>query len=83
VSVAAAIGVSNQWPFTSLIEPLPHPITAVYEEMISRQPPRYVLADDPDEGEASITGIFIKKPTGRGDSERCLIVCPGNLLTYK
>ncbi|MCD6139128.1 MAG: hypothetical protein J7J91_11305 [Deltaproteobacteria bacterium] len=32
---------------TSLIEPLPHPITAVYEEMISRQPPLYVLADDP------------------------------------
>ncbi|RLC08341.1 MAG: hypothetical protein DRH43_10245 [Deltaproteobacteria bacterium] len=51
--------------------------------MFSRQPPRYVLADDPDEGDAIITGIFIKKLTGRGDSERCLIVCPGNLLTYK
>jgi len=32
---------------TSLIEPLPHQITAVYEEMLQRQPLRYLLADDP------------------------------------
>src|SRR6185503_10517065 len=32
---------------TSLIEPLPHQITAVYDEMLTRQPLRYLLADDP------------------------------------
>jgi hypothetical protein len=32
---------------TSLIDPLPHQITAVYEEMIPRQPLRFLLADDP------------------------------------
>ncbi len=32
---------------TSLVEPLPHQITAVYEEMLTRQPLRYLLADDP------------------------------------
>jgi hypothetical protein len=29
---------------TSLIEPLPHQITAVYETMLTRQPLRYLLA---------------------------------------
>jgi len=32
---------------TSLVEPLPHRITAVYGEMLSRQPLRFLLADDP------------------------------------
>lgn len=31
---------------TSLIEPLPHQITAVYGEMLTRQPLRFLLADD-------------------------------------
>ena len=35
---------------TSAIEPLPHQISAVYEEMLPRQPLRYVLADDPGAG---------------------------------
>lgn len=32
---------------TSSIEPLPHQISAVYQEMIPRLPLRYILADDP------------------------------------
>ncbi len=32
---------------TSLVEPLPHQITAVYEEMLTRQPLSFLLADDP------------------------------------
>ena len=32
---------------TSLVEPLPHQITAVYESMLPRQPLRFLLADDP------------------------------------
>jgi hypothetical protein len=32
---------------TSLVEPLPHQITAVYEAMLARQPLRFLLADDP------------------------------------
>ncbi len=35
---------------TSLVESLPHQLTAVYGEVLSRQAPRYVLADDPDAG---------------------------------
>jgi len=32
---------------TSIVEPLPHQITAVYEAMLPRQPLRFLLAEDP------------------------------------
>ena len=65
---------------TSLVEPLPHQITAVYSEMLSRQPLRFLLADDPGAGKTIMTGLFIKELIARGDLQRCLIVCPGNLV---
>lgn len=64
---------------TSLVEPLPHQITAVYSEMLSRQPLRFLLADDPGAGKTIMTGLLIKELIARGDLQRCLIVCPGNL----
>ena len=64
---------------TSLVEPLPHQITAVYGEMLPRQPLRFLLADDPGAGKTIMTGLFIKELIARGDLQRCLIVCPGNL----
>lgn len=64
---------------TSSIDPLPHQISAVYEKMLSRQPLRFVLADDPGAGKTIMTGLFIKELIMRGDLRRCLIVCPGNL----
>ncbi|MCK9524214.1 MAG: DEAD/DEAH box helicase, partial [Proteobacteria bacterium] len=65
---------------TSLIEPLPHQITAVYQEMLTRQPLRYVLADDPGAGKTIMTGLLLKELMIRGDVKRCLIVTPGNLV---
>lgn len=65
---------------TSLVEPLPHQITAVYGEMFSRQPLRFLLADDPGAGKTIMTGLFVKELLARGDLQRCLIVCPGNLV---
>src|SRR5499427_3271398 len=64
---------------TSLVEPLPHQITAVYEEMLARQPLRFLLADDPGAGKTIMAGLFIKELIARGDLQRCLIVCPGSL----
>jgi SNF2 family DNA or RNA helicase len=64
---------------TSLIEPLPHQITAVYEEMLPRQPLRFLLADDPGAGKTIMAGLLIKELVARGDLQRCLIVCPGSL----
>src|SRR5579875_1329338 len=65
---------------TSLVEPLPHQITAVYSEMLSRQPLRFLLADDPGAGKTIMTGLLINELIARGDLQRCLIVCPGNLV---
>jgi SNF2 family DNA or RNA helicase len=64
---------------TSLIDPLPHQITAVYEEMLPRQPLRFLLADDPGAGKTIMSGLLIKELRARGDVERCLVVCPGML----
>lgn len=64
---------------TSLIEPLPHQITAVYQEMLSRQPLRYLLADDPGAGKTVMAGLLIKELVIRGDVRRCLICVPGSL----
>jgi SNF2 family DNA or RNA helicase len=64
---------------TSMVDPLPHQITAVYGEMLPRQPLRYLLADDPGSGKTIMTGLLIKEEIVRGDLQRCMIVCPGNL----
>lgn len=64
---------------TSLVEPLPHQITAVYSEMLTRQPLRFLLADDPGAGKTIMAGLFIRELLIRGDLQRCLIVCPGSL----
>ena len=64
---------------TSLVDPLPHQITAVYEAMLPRQPLRFLLADDPGAGKTIMAGLLIKELIARGDLQRCLIVCPGSL----
>ena len=64
---------------TSLVEPLPHQITAVYQAMLPRQPLRFLLADDPGAGKTIMTGLLMKELIARGDLQRCLVVCPGSL----
>jgi len=65
---------------TSVVEPLPHQITAVYEEMLPRQPLRFLLADDPGAGKTIMAGLLMKELIARGDLQRCLVVCPGSLV---
>ena len=64
---------------TSLVEPLPHQITAVYQAMLPRQPLRFLLADDPGAGKTIMAGLLMKELIARGDLQRCLVVCPGSL----
>jgi superfamily II DNA or RNA helicase len=64
---------------TSLVEPLPHQITAVYDSMLPRQPLRFLLADDPGAGKTIMAGLLMKELLARGDLQRCLVVCPGSL----
>ena len=65
---------------TSNLDPLPHQIDAVYNEMLPRQPLRYLLADDPGAGKTIMAGLFCKELMIRGDVERCLVVAPGSLV---
>jgi superfamily II DNA or RNA helicase len=64
---------------TSMVDPLPHQITAVYDAMLPRQPLRFLLADDPGAGKTIMAGLLMKELIARGDLQRCLVVCPGAL----
>ena len=64
---------------SSNVRPLPHQITAVYQEMLPRQPLRFLLADDPGAGKTIMAGLLMKELIARGDLQRCLVVCPGSL----
>ena len=64
---------------SSNIEPLPHQISAVYDDMLPRMPLRYILADDPGAGKTIMTGLYLKELFMRGDLKHCLIVSPGSL----
>jgi hypothetical protein len=52
---------------TSLVEPLPHQITAVYDEMLPRHPLRFLLADDPGAGNFCLSA---KKYSGHNTRHR-------------
>jgi len=65
---------------TSTIDPLPHQIEAVYQEMLPRSPLRFLLADDPGAGKTIMSGLYIRELMIRGDLDRCLIVAPGSLV---
>lgn len=62
------------------LQPLPHQIRAVYEELLPRTPLRFLLADDPGAGKTIMCGLYIKELLLRGDLERCLVVAPGSLV---
>ena len=64
----------------SLIDPLPHQLTAVYGGMLDRHPLRFLLADDPGAGKTIMAGLLIKELLIRGSLERCLIIAPGSLV---
>ena len=64
----------------SLVDPLPHQISAVYGEMLPRQPLRFLLADDPGAGKTIMAGLLIKELVARADLERCLVVALGSLV---
>ena len=53
----------------SQVEPLPHQITAVYGDMLPRQPLRYLLADDPGAGKWSAIELLLEAEWLNGDLE--------------
>ncbi|MBT1175486.1 DUF3883 domain-containing protein [Bifidobacterium sp. LC6] len=65
--------------YSSNIDPLPHQIRAVYEDMLPKVPMRFLLADDPGAGKTIMAGLYIKEMLLRSAAERVAIVCPGGL----
>lgn len=65
---------------TSDVDPLPHQLRAVYEEMLQRHPLRYVLADDPGAGKTIMAGLLMKELLMRGDAQNIIVVAPGGLV---
>lgn len=65
---------------SSDVDPLPHQIRAVYEELLPRIPLRFLLADDPGAGKTVMAGLYLKEMILRSDCERALIVAPGGLV---
>src|SRR5699024_9142982 len=65
---------------TSDVQPLPHQIRAVYEELLPRTPLRFLLADDAGDGQTIMARLHIKELILRDDVERCLIVAHGGLV---
>ncbi|MDT3766834.1 helicase-related protein [Gleimia hominis] len=66
---------------SSNIDPLPHQIRAVYEDLLPKYPLRFLLADDPGAGKTIMAGLYIKEMLMRSAANRVLIVCPGGLAT--
>lgn len=65
---------------TSVVDPLPHQIRAVYADLLPRIPLRFLLADDPGAGKTIMAGLYLKELILRADCERALIVAPGSLV---
>ncbi|MCL1800586.1 MAG: SNF2-related protein [Promicromonosporaceae bacterium] len=65
---------------SSDVQPLPHQISAVYEELLPKIPLRFLLADDPGAGKTIMAGLYLKELILRSDCERALIVAPGGLV---
>ena len=61
---------------SSDVDPLPHQIRAVYEELLPRIPLRFLLADDPGAGKTIMAGLYLKELILRSDCERAIIVAP-------
>lgn len=65
---------------SSDVDPYPHQIRAVYEELLPRIPLRFLLADDPGAGKTIMAGLYLKELILRDDCERAIIVAPGGLV---
>jgi len=65
---------------TSDVDPYPHQLRAVYEEMLPRHPLRFILGDDPGAGKTIMAGLLAKELITRGDAADILVVAPGSLV---
>ena len=64
---------------SSVVDPLPHQVEAVYRYLLPLPRIRFLLADDTGAGKTIMTGLLMKELLFRGVIEKILIVTPGGL----
>jgi len=64
---------------SSIVDPLPHQVEAVYRSLLPLPRIRFLLADDTGAGKTIMAGLLIKELLFRGVIEKVLIVTPGGL----
>lgn len=63
----------------SVVDPLPHQVEAVYQNLLPLPRIRFLLADDTGAGKTIMAGLLIKELMIRSLVERILIITPGGL----
>jgi len=64
---------------SSIVDPLPHQVEAVYRYLLPLPRIRFLLADDTGAGKTIMTGLLIKELLFRGELQKVLIITPGGL----
>jgi superfamily II DNA helicase RecQ len=64
---------------SSVVDPLPHQVEAVYRYLLPLPRIRFLLADDTGAGKTIMTGLLLKELLFRGVIEKVLIITPGGL----
>jgi superfamily II DNA or RNA helicase len=64
---------------SSIVDPLPHQVEAVYRYLLPLPRIRFLLADDTGAGKTIMTGLLIKELLFRGVLQKVLIITPGGL----
>ncbi|NIA11344.1 MAG: DUF3883 domain-containing protein, partial [Nitrospiraceae bacterium] len=64
---------------SSVVDPLPHQVEAVYRYLLPLPRIRFLLADDTGAGKTIMTGLLIKELLFRGAIKKILIITPGGL----
>ena len=64
---------------SSIVDPLPHQVEAVYRYLLPLPRIRFLLADDTGAGKTIMTGLLIKELLFRGVIQKVLIITPGGL----
>ena len=81
---AYRLALSHEYdPFFSLsiarVDPLPHQLEAVYDNILPLPRIRFLLADDAGAGKTIMAGLLLKELKIRGLVQRTLIITPANL----
>ena len=64
---------------SSIVDPLPHQVEAVYRYLLPLPRIRFLLADDTGAGKTIMSGLLLKELLFRGVIQKILIIAPGGL----